>query len=235
MKTAVVIPTYNECDNIPKLIAEIFDLGMDDLHIVVVDDNSPDGTGKIVEEIKKDRGNLHVIHRKNKMGLGTAYLAGFRHALDQGAQFVFEMDADFSHDPKMIPIFLEEIRENDLVIGSRYVKGGSIEKWNYARKIISHMGNLYARAVLNLKIKDLTTGYKCYRKIVLEKIIHKDVNSVGYVFQVETKYRTYQGGFRIKEIPITFTERKKGKSKFDLKIIRDAFWKVLKLRVANKK
>jgi dolichol-phosphate mannosyltransferase len=231
MNIAVVIPTYNEKNNIPRLIAEIFDLEMDGLHIVVVDDNSPDGTGKIVEEMKKEKENLHIIHRKKKMGLGTAYLAGFRHALDRGAQFIFEMDADFSHDPKMIPVFLEEIKKTDLVVGSRYKNGIRIINWPLRRLMLSILASKYVRLVTGMKLTDSTSGFKCYRRHVLEKIDLGKVRSNGYSFQIEMKYKAHKKNFVIKEIPIIFVDRHAGTSKISRKIIFEALVIVWKLRL----
>jgi len=235
MKTTVVIPTYNEKENIERLISRIFDLGISDLEIVVVDDNSPDGTGKIVDGLKRSNKKIHVLHRQKKAGLGTAYVEGFNFALSRGAEYVLEMDADFSHDAFLIPAFVETMESHDLAVGSRYVPGGKISNWNFSRRMVSRFGNFYARSVLGLPYKDLTTGYKCYRRKVLEEIIDGEINSVGYVFQVETTYKAHKKGFRIKEIPISFSERRLGKSKFNFKIIWESFWRVAKLRLAKKK
>lgn len=234
MKTAIIIPTYNERDNIDKLINEIFSLEIEGLEVVVVDDNSPDGTGKIVAEISAREPRVRIIHRKKKMGLGTAYLEGFRFALENGAEHFFEIDADFSHDHKIIPIFLDNIKNADLVVGSRYIPGGKTVNWDWKRKLISHFGNVYARTILGIPIRDLTTGYKCYRREVVEYLSTKNIDSVGYVFQVETSYIAHKQGFKVKEIPIIFTERRNGRSKFDGKIIWESFWKVFKLRLRNK-
>jgi len=230
MKIAVIIPTYNEKGNIAKLIPKIFSLNISGLEAVVVDDNSPDGTGEVVENMGKLDSRIHVIHRSRKMGLGTAYMEGFKYALQNGSEYIFEMDADFSHNPVFIPVFLRNIKNCDLVLGSRYISRGGIENWDFLRRFVSRAGNLYARAVLNLSICDLTTGFKCYRRVVVEDLVNRKVGSIGYVFQIETTYRAYQSGFKIKEIPIVFTERRLGSSKFDFKIIWESFWKVLKLR-----
>ncbi|MFA6255220.1 MAG: polyprenol monophosphomannose synthase [Patescibacteria group bacterium] len=230
-KIIIVIPTYNEKNNIIKLIEQIFALGIEGLNILVVDDNSPDGTGRIVEERKKINPQLDILHRQQKAGLGKAYLAGFSEALKRGADYIFEMDADFSHDPRYIPEFLNKIKDYDLVLGSRYIFGGGTKNWNLVRRLISRFGNIYARLILNLPLKDLTGGFKCYRHAVLEKINLADLSSVGYNFQIETTFKAYQAGFRIAEIPIIFTERAEGKSKFNLKIILESFWQVLLLRL----
>lgn len=231
MNIAVVIPTYNEKNNIPRLIAEIFELGINDLHVVVIDDNSPDGTGKVVEEIKSRNEKIHVIHRKKKMGLGTAYLAGFKHALGQGAQFIFEMDADFSHDPKMIPVFMKEIEKNDLVVGSRYKNGIRIINWPLRRLMLSILASKYVRIITGMKLTDATSGFKCYKRHVLEKINLEKIRSNGYSFQIEMKYKAHKNNFSIKEIPIIFVDRHTGSSKMSRKIIFEALLVVWKLRL----
>ncbi|MBU1164527.1 polyprenol monophosphomannose synthase [Patescibacteria group bacterium] len=229
-KIYIIIPTYNEKNNIGTIIDEIFNLHIDNLNILVVDDNSPDGTGQLVDDLKSKYSNLHILHRQGKMGLGTAYVAGFKHALKAGADLIFEMDADFSHKPEYIPQFLEKIKSCDLVLGSRYTRGGKIINWNLMRRLISRFGNIYAQVILFLPIKDLTGGFKCYKRQVLESIDINELSSVGYNFQIETTYRAYQKGFKIKELPITFTERQIGTSKFEFKIIIESFLKVLFLR-----
>lgn len=234
-KIYIVIPTYNEKANIKKLLARIFDLGIDSLYVLVVDDNSPDGTGKIVDQLKQNNSQLDILHRGQKQGLGKAYLAGFEKALSQGADYIFEMDADFSHDPKYIPKFLTAIQNSDLVLGSRYVVGGGVANWNLVRRLISRWGNIYARFVLGLPFYDLTGGFKCYRRGPLEQIIKSEPSSLGYNFQIETTYQAFKLGFRIKEIPIIFTERIEGQSKFNLKIVLEGFWKVIMLRLKSKK
>lgn len=229
-KIYLVIPTYNEKANIVKLLGQIFALEIEGLNVLVVDDNSPDGTGQLVEKLKQDNLRLNILHRQEKSGLGPAYVAGFKEVLKWGGDYIFEMDADFSHDPKYIPEFLEAIQEADLVLGSRYIKGGGVKNWNLTRRLISRFGNIYARTVLGLPHHDLTGGFKCYCRQVLESIGLADLSSVGYNFQIETTYKAYKAGFKIKEIPIVFTERTRGKSKFDFKIIIESFWKVLLLR-----
>jgi len=232
-KVYIIIPTYNEKDNILGLLGQIFNLGINNLNILVVDDNSPDGTGQLVENLKAKYSNLDILHRPQKAGLGKAYVAGFKEVLNKGADYIFEMDADFSHDPKHIPEFLAEIKNYDLVLGSRYIRSGGVENWNFTRRIVSRFGNIYARIILGLPIKDLTGGFKCYRRVVLEKIGLANLSSVGYNFQIETTYKAHQAGFKIKEIPIIFTERREGKSKFDVKIILESFWKVSTLKFSK--
>jgi dolichol-phosphate mannosyltransferase len=231
MKIAVIIPTYNERKNIQEIIPAVLGLNLDGLEIVVVDDNSPDKTWEIVEDIKTKDPRVHLIKRSGKLGLGTAYLEGFRHALQNGAEYVFEMDADFSHDHNHIPIFLQEIENHDLVSGSRYVKGGKTENWDLKRKAVSFWGNVYSKTILGVPFKDLTTGFKCYRREVIEHLVGKNIDSIGYVFQVETTYLAHKAGFRVKEIPIIFTERRNGFSKFNFPIIWESFWKVIELRL----
>jgi len=233
-KIYLIIPTYNEKNNIIKLIERIFSLKIEGLNILVVDDNSPDGTGEAVEKLKVSKANLDILHRPKKGGLGPAYVAGFKEAISRGASYIFEMDADFSHDPKYLPDFLQAVKEADLVLGSRYIKGGGVSNWNLSRRLISQFGNIYARFILGLPLRDLTGGFKCYRRKVLEAIGLDDLSSVGYNFQIETTYKTYRKGFIIKEIPIIFTERAEGKSKFDLKIILESFWQVLILKSSAK-
>jgi dolichol-phosphate mannosyltransferase len=229
-KIFIIIPTYNEKSNIEKLLEQVFGLDIENLHILVVDDNSPDGTGQLVESLKSKYSNLEILHRNEKSGLGRAYIAGFKYVLKKDSDLIFEMDADFSHHPKYIPEFLKAAENYDLVLGSRYIKGGGTENWNWLRKLISRFGNIYARLILGVPFKDLTGGFKCYRRKVLESINLDNLESVGYNFQIETTYHAWKKGFKITEIPIIFTERAEGKSKFDVKIIIESFWKVLKLK-----
>ncbi|OGY50684.1 MAG: dolichyl-phosphate beta-D-mannosyltransferase [Candidatus Buchananbacteria bacterium RIFCSPHIGHO2_02_FULL_45_11b] len=230
-KIYIIIPTYNEKNNIAKLLEQIFALDIPGLNVLIVDDNSPDGTGALIEKLKLGNLRLDILHRQKKSGLGPAYTAGFKEALRRGADLIFEMDADLSHNPKYLPDFLAAIKSADLVLGSRYIKGGGVSNWNWARRQISRFGNIYARLVLGLPFRDLTDGFKCYRREVLEKINLGDLNSVGYNFQIETTYKAYRAGFRVKEIPIVFTERAEGKSKFNVRIILESFWQVLLLRL----
>lgn len=229
MKTFCIIPTYNEKDNISRLIEALFHFQYEDFTVLVVDDNSPDGTGEEVEKLRGTHPTLQIIHRREKLGLGTAYVEGFQKALTEGAERIIQMDADWSHDPKYIPLILEALKEADLVLGSRYIPGGGIENWSAVRKAISRFGNLYARAILRVSVKDLTGGFKCYRRKALEAIGLDGLSSVGYNFQIETTYKAYKKGFRVREIPIVFTERKLGQSKFNIRIILESFWKVIKL------
>jgi len=231
MKKYLVIPTYNESKNLEQLIDRISLLHIPDLTILVVDDNSPDGTGDVAEDLKARHGNIVVMHREKKEGLGRAYVAGFKRALWDGAELVLQMDADFSHDPKYLPKILEEVANNDVVLGSRYVRGGGTKNWGIIRRIISRCGNVYARIVLDIPIRDLTGGFKCYRGEVLQAIDLDTLGAVGYGFQIETTYRAFLLGYKIFETPIIFVEREEGESKFDLGIIYESFWKVLLLRL----
>lgn len=231
MKIAIIIPTYNEKENIEKLIPKIFSLGVEGLEIIVVDDNSPDGTGKAVEELKRGDNRVHLLSRQKKMGLGTAYLAGFRYALGKGAEFIFEMDADFSHDFKMIPKFLEAAENHDFVIGSRYKNGVSITNWPLGRLAMSLLANKYAAFVTGVRLTDMTSGFKCYRRKVLETIELDRVRSNGYSFQIEMKYRAHKKNFSLKEIPIVFAGRHSGTSKISRWIVWEAFWLPWKLRL----
>lgn len=230
MKRGIVIPTYNEYNNIERVVNEIFRVEAD-LHILVVDDNSPDGTGEKVKELGElYAGRVKLITQASKLGLGQAYVRGFTEALRQGWTHICEMDADLSHKP----IYLRELfawaRSFDLVMGSRYTPGGGVENWNFSRRLLSMYGNLYARTVLGAPIADLTSGFRCYRRKVLESINLSDIRSNGYAFQIETAYRTWLNGFRIKEIPIVFIEREQGKSKMSKSIVLEAVGMVWKLR-----
>lgn len=230
MKIAVVIPTYNERQNIEKLIDRIFDLEIPDLEIVIVDDNSPDGTGKLVYQLAKKNKKLHLIHRERKLGLGTAYIKGFQHALASGAEYIFEMDADFSHNPKTIKRFLAAADRYDLVIGSRYKGGIRIINWPLRRLALSLLATRYARLVTGLALTDITSGFKCYRRKVLQTISLDKVFSNGYSFQIEMKYRAQKKGFSLYEIPIIFIDRHSGTSKISRKIIFEAILIVWRLR-----
>lgn len=228
----VVTPTYNEKESLPSLADKIFSLGISNLELWVVDDNSPDGTGKLAQELSR-RFPILVLHRAQKEGLGRAYVNAFQEVLraDEKPDFIIQMDADLSHDPDAIPRLLQKAQNCDLVLGSRYVKGGKIVNWGTLRRLISFLGNLYARLVLGLPLRDLTGGFKCWRRGVLETFDFDNFSSTGYNFQIETTYKTYRQGFKICEIPITFTERKIGVSKFNLGIILESFIKVLLLRL----
>lgn len=229
-RALVIVPTYNERFNIARLIPAI--LAQDpSLEILVVDDASPDGTGAIVDGIATNNPRVHVIHREGKLGLGTAYIAGFRWALERKYDLVFEMDADFSHNPERLPEFLEAIRDSDVVLGSRYQDGHvNVVNWPMSRLFLSYAANIYARFVTGLPIFDTTGGFKCFRRNVLESIDLNSVKSNGYAFQIEMSYRVWKSGFRLVEIPIIFVDRTEGVSKMSKKIVREAIWMVWRLR-----
>jgi dolichol-phosphate mannosyltransferase len=226
----VIIPTYNERDNIARLIDQV--LARDGrLDVLVVDDGSPDGTGAIVDALKETNPRVDVIHRDRKLGLGTAYIAGFKWALARQYAFVFEMDADFSHDPAHLPQFLEAVAGADLVLGSRYRNGRvTVVNWPMARLLLSYAANIYARVVTGLQLFDSTGGFKCFRREVLEALELDAVRSSGYAFQIEMNFRAWKKGFRIVEIPIVFVDRTEGESKMSKKIVREAVWMVWRLR-----
>ena len=229
-RALVIVPTYNEKQNITRIIASV--LAQDPrLEILVVDDGSPDGTGAIVDEIAARDTRVHILHRPKKLGLGTAYLAGFKWALERDYVYIFEMDADFSHDPAHLPSFLEEIVNADLVLGSRY-RGGKVTvvNWPMTRLLLSYFANIYARTVTGLQLADATGGFKCFRREVLQAIDLDDVRSNGYAFQIEMSFRAWKKGFRIVEIPIVFVDRSEGESKMSKKIVREAVWMVWRLR-----
>jgi len=231
-KSLVIVPTYNEMENLPRLIPVV--LSQDErIHILVVDDNSPDGTAKFVEEEMKSNERIHLLKREKKLGLGTAYIAGFKYALQNEYDFVFEMDADFSHDPKELKNFLMAIQENDLVLGSRYINGVRVLNWPMTRLLLSFFASVYTRIITGMPIKDATGGFKCFRRKVLESINLDKVKSNGYSFQIEMTFKAYVKGFRIKEIPIVFVDRVKGKSKMSKKIVREAVTMVWKLRLQH--
>jgi len=232
LKAVVVIPTYNERDNIERLVPEILVQG-DDIDALIVDDNSPDGTGDIVDVIAAENPRIHVIHRAGKLGLGSAYREGFKYALEKGAEYIIEMDADFSHDPSMLPVFLEKIKEFDVVIGSRYLNGVSVVNWPIRRLILSYCANVYTRIITGLRISDCTGGYKCFRRKVLESIQLDEIKSDGYSFQIEMNYRCVEKGFRVGELPIIFIDRHAGMSKMSKKIVREAVVKVWKLKLGS--
>lgn len=231
MNIWIVIPTYNEKENITRLVAELFALHLDDLHLLFVDDNSPDGTGTLIDELgKKHPRSIDCLHRPGKLGLGSAYVEGFRFALAQGAEIIGQMDADFSHPIEKIVPMIAELENYDLMIGSRYVPGGSLdERWSPFRKWLSGFGNLYARTILRLPIRDVTGGFKFWKAEVLKKMPLERVKSGGYVFQVEMNYLAGRLGARIKEIPIHFADRKWGKSKMSFRIQAEAAIGVWKL------
>lgn len=231
--TMVVIPTYNEAENIERLLETVFNLGIPDLQVIIVDDNSPDGTGVLAEQLGRERywGSLEVLHRPGKLGLGPAYLAGFKRALEKGAAYIVEMDADFSHDPATLKRFREAIEEAEVVVGSRYVAGGSLDKrWTLLRRIISKGGSIYSRAILGLKVHDATAGFKMFRREVLERLPLDQIRSNGYCFQVEIAYLCQKYNFKVKEVPIHFNERVAGVSKMSPRIALEAAWKVWQIR-----
>ena len=229
-RSLVIVPTYNEKENIARLIRAV--LAQDpSIDVLIVDDGSPDGTGGLVDAIADSEPRVHAIHRAAKLGLGTAYVAGFKWALARDYQFIFEMDADFSHAPERIPEFLQAIRTADLVIGSRYQNGQvNVVNWPIGRLILSYSANIYARRITGLPIFDATAGFKCFRRRVLESIDLDDIKSNGYAFQIEMHMRAWKKGFRIVEIPIVFVDRTEGSSKMSKRIVREAVWMVWRLR-----
>ena len=229
-RALVIVPTYNERENIRAIIEAA--LSKDPrIDMLIVDDGSPDGTGAIVDEIVNENPRVHALHRAGKMGLGTAYLEGFRWALEREYDFVFEMDADFSHNPDHLPEFLRRIEDADLVLGSRYRNGRvTVVNWPMARLLLSYAANIYARAITGLQLFDSTGGFKCFRRKVLETIDLSAVKSNGYAFQIEMSFRAWKKGFRIVEIPIVFVDRTEGESKMSKRIVREAVWMVWRLR-----
>jgi dolichol-phosphate mannosyltransferase len=232
MKTLIIIPTYNELDNLRPLLNEIFTYAPE-TDILIVDDNSPDGTGDLADEIHDQNAQVHVLHRPGKQGLGTAYVAGFKYSIEYGYDAAFEMDADFSHDPRYLPDFLQAIEHADLVIGSRYIPGGDTPNWSLLRRFISGGGNIFARFMLGIPVHDCTAGYRCYRREVLEHIDLDTIQSQGYAFQIELAYRVMKHGFKIVETPIIFQDRRVGKSKMSSKNIIEGFAYVLRTRFSR--
>jgi dolichol-phosphate mannosyltransferase len=226
----VILPTYNEAENLERIVGAVLEHLPESRRVLIVDDNSPDGTGEIADRLAAADESVTVLHRQLKEGLGPAYLAGFRVALDGGAERIIEMDADFSHDPAFLPRLIEATERADLVIGSRYVPGGGITEWGPMRRFISRGGSAYARAALGLPIKDLTGGFKCFRRIVLETIDLDTIEARGYAFQVETTYRAIKAGFRVVEVPIVFKDRADGTSKMSKSIVAEAMWRVPYMR-----
>jgi dolichol-phosphate mannosyltransferase len=227
----VIVPTYNEAGNLAPLVEQV--LAQDArLDILVVDDHSPDGTGQLAEALAQKEPRLHVLHREAKLGLGTAYITGFKWALERGYDYVFEMDADFSHDPAHLKEFLKAIVDADLVLGSRYLGGKvTVVNWPMGRLVLSYCANIYARRITGLRIWDLTGGFKCFRRRVLEAIDLSQVRSNGYAFQIEMSVRAWRKGFTLKEIPIVFVDRTEGQSKMNRSIVREAVWMVPRLRL----
>jgi dolichol-phosphate mannosyltransferase len=236
-KVVVVVPTYNEAENLPNLLAALYGLNIPNLNVLIVDDNSPDGTGHLAEELAQEKynGRLEVIHREGKQGLGTAYVTGFKQALARGADYVVEMDADFSHEPQVLKRFMIAIKEADVVVGSRYAAGGSIdERWKLVRRVVSKGGSIYARLVLGLRVKDTTAGFKMFRAEALRCLPLDNVKSNGYAFQVEIAYLCQKRGMRVAEIPIHFNDRTLGKSKMSPTIAIEAAWRVLEIKFRYK-
>jgi dolichol-phosphate mannosyltransferase len=228
----IIFPTYNEKENIEKIVAAT--LSQDPrIDVLIVDDNSPDGTGRIADNLAGANERVNVLHRRKKEGLGRAYIAGFKWGLEKKYDYLFEMDADFSHDPQYIGAFLKAIEESDLVLGSRYISGVNVINWPMSRLLLSYFANVYTRIVTGLPVRDATGGYKCFRRETLEAINLDAIKSNGYIFQIEVSLRIWKKGFRIKEIPIVFTDRQHGASKMSKKIVREAIWKVWYLRLMS--
>jgi dolichol-phosphate mannosyltransferase len=226
----VILPTYNEAENLERIVGAVLEHLPESRRVLIVDDNSPDGTGEIADRLAEGNESVAVLHRELKEGLGPAYLAGFRVALDGGAQRIIEMDADFSHDPAYLPRLIEATEHADLAIGSRYVPGGGIADWGPTRRFISRGGSAYARVALGLPVRDLTGGFKCFRRVVLEQIDLDTIEARGYAFQVETTYRAIKSGFRVVEVPIVFKDRTDGTSKMSRAIVAEAMWRVPAMR-----
>lgn len=233
-RSLIVIPTYNEIENLPTLLERIEALNLG-LNVLVVDDGSPDGTGGWVRSQLHSKPYLNLLERKGKLGLGSAYVAGFKYAIENGYDHVFEMDADFSHDPASLPEFLREIENHDLVLGSRYLHGVTVVNWPMSRLLLSYFANMYARWVTRLPIRDATGGFKCFRTSVLRQINLDGIKSDGYSFQIELTYKIWKKGFRIKEIPIIFVDRTKGQSKMSGQIIHEALFLLVRLRLGGGK
>lgn len=235
MQALVILPTYNELGNLAPMVAAILEQGpMFD--VLVIDDGSPDGTGLLAEHIKETNpGRVEVIHRQGKLGLATAYLTGFRYGISRGYEYFFEMDADFSHNPRYLPEFLQTLQKKgaDVVLGSRYVEGGGATRWPWYRKLISRGGSFYASKMLGMALRDLTGGFKCFRRSVLESMNLETIQSSGYGFQIELTYRAVEEGFRVVEMPIIFEERREGQSKMSPTIFLEAFWMVAKMRAGR--
>jgi dolichol-phosphate mannosyltransferase len=235
VRLVICLPTYNERENLEPMteaLARVFKAHELDARVLVIDDASPDGTGELADRLARELPWLEVLHRQRKDGLGPAYLDGFRRVLREGAELVMEMDCDFSHDPADVPKLVEAAQSADLAIGSRYVPGGSIRNWGKLRRAVSRAGSLYARGLLGLAVTDPTSGFKCYRRAVLEALALDRITTKGYAFQIETTYRALRGGFRVIEIPVTFADRDAGSSKMSRGIVLEAIWKVPALRLA---
>jgi dolichol-phosphate mannosyltransferase len=229
-KTVIIIPTYNEIENIHLIIQAISDLPKP-FDILIIDDNSPDGTALAVKEIQQSKSNVHILERKGKLGLGTAYITGFKWALEHNYDFIFEMDADFSHDPNSLVALMEACENGaDMSVGSRYIRGGKIVNWPKNRILMSYFASIYVRIITWMPVADTTGGFVCYKNKTLSGIDLNKITFVGYAFQIEMKYAVWSSGFRIKEVPITFKDRVRGMSKMSTKIFKEAFWGVLQIR-----
>ncbi len=241
MKFLIVIPTYNEIQNLKGLTESVFQVvdskahlyGVKEVNVLVVDDNSPDGTGKLADEIAKREPRLQVLHRSEKNGLGKAYVAGFAWALDRGYDAILEMDADFSHNPSYLPEFWRLLKDHDVVMGSRYVGGGGVRNWGIMRQAISRGGSVYARAILGMPVNDMTGGYNAWKRTVLEAVDISTLRSEGYAFQIELKWRAWKKGFKLTEFPILFEDRTRGKSKMSKKIIVEAMMRVASMKLSS--
>ncbi|HYQ95609.1 MAG TPA: polyprenol monophosphomannose synthase, partial [Candidatus Eisenbacteria bacterium] len=231
-KALVIIPTYNERENLPELLRRIFAEGLP-IEVLIIDDNSPDGTGAEADALAAADPRVHVMHRPGKMGLGSAYVAGFLYAIERDYDAVFEMDADFSHNPDSLPEFLRELENADLVVGSRYLHGVTVVNWPLKRLILSYLANVYSRVITGMPIKDATGGFKCFRRQVLESLDWSRVKSDGYGFQIEINFKAWRKGFRIREIPILFVDRRAGESKMSRRIVWEAAWMVWRLRILD--
>lgn len=233
MKSLIIIPTYNEKENIREFIPEILKLNLG-FDVLIVDDNSPDGTSKTVRSLSKDYSEVSLIHRKAKMGIASAYIDGFKYALKKDYDLIFQMDGDFSHRPEFLPDFFKKIENYDLVIGSRYCGGGiRIINWDFKRILLSNLANKYAKIITGVPVSDNTAGFKCFKRKVLENIDLDEIRSQGYSFQIEMNWRVYRAGFKIAEIPIVFHERKYGQSKLSANIIREGLWLLWKIRLKS--
>ncbi len=230
MKILVIIPTYNESQNIKNILVAIFNQKIENLHVLVVDDNSPDGSGDIVAEMQEKNQRIHLLQRKEKAGLGTAYVAGFRYALENEYDLILEMDADFSHDPGELKNLIHAADKYDVVLGSRYVDGINVVHWPLVRLLLSIGASKYTRFITGLPVRDCTSGFKCFRRNVLESIDLDRIHSDGYSFQIEMNFKAWKKGFNIGEIPIIFIDRAAGSSKMSKKIVREAIWMVWKLK-----
>lgn len=230
MKSLVIIPTFNESQNIVAMIQALLRLQEPGLEVMIVDDNSPDGTGDLVESLRSREPRLHLLRREKKMGLGTAYVAGFRYALQRDYELILEMDADFSHDPQDVPRLIQAAGDSDVVVGSRYINGVNVVNWPLSRLMLSYFASLYTRWITGMKVRDCTSGFKCFHRRVLQAINLDSIQSDGYSFQIEMNFRAMHRGFHIQEIPIIFIDRRAGTSKMSKRIVREAIWMVWKLK-----